>query len=237
VLVPPDSDAALVRRARAGDRTAFGDLYERHRRFVSGIVANYKLYDVQEDLIHDAFIKAMQGLPDAKPETEDNFKNWLARIAVNCCLDHVRKLSTKNEKSGGLPTEWDDDGLLSQAVTTRGVSDPAPTPEDHLLQAERLRLVNELLDTLPPDDAMAVRLQANGEDLRSISRRLMVPYGTIKPRMFRTRATLARAIVSDAERYGPLDAERADRSMKAKLSVYHPKRRAIGAPLSEGESP
>ena len=83
----PD-DAVLVRAACAGDRSAFGGLYDRYARMVHGILlARVPPADV-DDLVQDVFLRALPRLAhlrDAKL-----FGPWLAAITRNIANDHYR---------------------------------------------------------------------------------------------------------------------------------------------------
>lgn len=96
-MIPPrgaaseesEGDAALVRAAQAGDRQAFGRLYDRYARMVHGILlARVPPADV-DDLLHDVFLLALRqlhGLRDALL-----FGAWLAAIARNRARDYYRR--------------------------------------------------------------------------------------------------------------------------------------------------
>jgi RNA polymerase sigma-70 factor (ECF subfamily) len=78
-----------VRRAQAGDRTAFAalvDLYwERLRRWLYGLTGKEHF---AEDLTQEAFTRAWAALPRLTAELR--FQPWLFRIARNCLLDNRR---------------------------------------------------------------------------------------------------------------------------------------------------
>src|SRR5262245_22763971 len=79
---PPDmTDDELVAAARAGDESAFGRLFERHRRLVSRLA--YRFFprrDQVEEIIQESFIKAYFALGDYQGGGEKSFVSWLARI-------------------------------------------------------------------------------------------------------------------------------------------------------------
>jgi RNA polymerase sigma-70 factor, ECF subfamily len=81
--------ARLVTAAQAGDRPAFGELYAEFARTVHGILlARVPRLEV-EDLAHDVFVTAMQRIRSLRePEA---FAGWLATIARNCAIDHLRR--------------------------------------------------------------------------------------------------------------------------------------------------
>jgi RNA polymerase sigma-70 factor (ECF subfamily) len=79
----------LVRGAQQGDRTCFAELYVRYGRLVHGIlIARVARIDV-EDLVQDVFITAMERLPMLHNPLA--FGGWLATIARNRAVDHLRR--------------------------------------------------------------------------------------------------------------------------------------------------
>lgn len=85
---PPPDDAALVRRARTGDRAAFGALHARFSRLVHGLLLARVQPEIADDLVQDVFLVAMQRL---RTLTDDRaFGAWLCRIARNLAVDHHR---------------------------------------------------------------------------------------------------------------------------------------------------
>ena len=94
-------DAPLVESARAGDRAAFGKLYERYARMVHGIlVARVPLGDA-DDLVQDVFLMALRRLSSLRDATR--FGGWLAAIARNRAHDYHRHSVNAVEWSEGLP--------------------------------------------------------------------------------------------------------------------------------------
>jgi RNA polymerase sigma-70 factor, ECF subfamily len=94
VLVYPAAEvrleeAALVRAAQGGDRTAFGNLYEQYSRMVHGILLAHVSYTEAEDLVQDVFLRAMQQLSSLREPAA--FGGWLAAIARRLAVDLHRK--------------------------------------------------------------------------------------------------------------------------------------------------
>lgn len=90
--IPEAADSALAEQARAGNRAAFGSLYERYRRTVHGILLSHVSYTDAEDLMQAVFLKAIERLPDLR--NVDAFGGWLTAIARHLAADHHR--SRKN---------------------------------------------------------------------------------------------------------------------------------------------
>jgi RNA polymerase sigma-70 factor, ECF subfamily len=94
-------EAALVRAAQAGDRAAFGMLYEQFARMIHGIVLTHVSYSDADDLVQNVFIRAMKQLP-ALRETAA-FPGWLASIARHAAMDHNRRLRPVSVQLDRLP--------------------------------------------------------------------------------------------------------------------------------------
>lgn len=89
-LIELDSaEAAWALAAKAGDRAAFGRLYERYARMVHGILLAYVSFGEAEDLVQDVFLTAL-GRLDGLREAEA-VGGWLAAIARNAALEALRR--------------------------------------------------------------------------------------------------------------------------------------------------
>lgn len=88
-VLETDDDARLVRAARAGDRVAFGHLYDRYARVVHAVLlARIPLGDV-DDLVQDVFLRALPRLHTLRQP--ERFGAWLTAIARNCANDYHRR--------------------------------------------------------------------------------------------------------------------------------------------------
>jgi RNA polymerase sigma-70 factor (ECF subfamily) len=89
VPVTPSLEAELVAAAQAGDRAAYGRLYDRFAPMVHGVLlARVPRSDV-EDLVQDVFLQAMRRLGSLR--SAEAFGGWLATIARNRARDHWRR--------------------------------------------------------------------------------------------------------------------------------------------------
>ncbi|MBI3927833.1 MAG: sigma-70 family RNA polymerase sigma factor [Armatimonadetes bacterium] len=88
-----ETDHVLVARAKAGDRTAFEALVDRHARPIYGMI--YRMVRGQreeaEDLTQEVLLRAFQALPSFRGDSQ--FSTWLHRIAVNRTLNRLQKKS------------------------------------------------------------------------------------------------------------------------------------------------
>jgi RNA polymerase sigma-70 factor (ECF subfamily) len=114
VTEPFGSDAHLAAAARAGDRTAFGRLYERYARMVHGVLLAKVPRGEVDDLVQDVFIKALRRLSALREAA--SFPAWLAAIARNLANDYHRRSSPVQQFTDGAP----DDAMK------RGSASPQP---------------------------------------------------------------------------------------------------------------
>lgn len=91
-LIPaaaPSVEAQLVAAAQAGDRAAYGRLYDRFAPMVHGLLlARVPRGDV-DDLVQDVFLQAMRRLSSLR--SAEAFSGWIATIARNRARDHWRR--------------------------------------------------------------------------------------------------------------------------------------------------
>ena len=86
------TDAALVVAAKAGDASAFGELYERHRDAIYRFcLARTGTSHDAEDLTADVFVKALHSI-DRYQDRGLPFAAFLYRIARNAAIDRSRTL-------------------------------------------------------------------------------------------------------------------------------------------------
>jgi len=82
-------DQPLVRAAQAGDRAAFGQLYQRYARMVHGLLLARVPVSAAEDLVQDVFLQALPRLKSLRDTSR--FGAWLAAIARNRAMDFHRR--------------------------------------------------------------------------------------------------------------------------------------------------
>jgi RNA polymerase sigma-70 factor, ECF subfamily len=105
VFETQDQDAGLVSRYLAGDVTAFDEIMIRYERQIYRVCYRFvQNRDDAMDLAQDVFIKAFEHLSSFRRES--SLKTWLYRIAINHCINHVKKHSQEfvevNEYTGSI---------------------------------------------------------------------------------------------------------------------------------------
>jgi RNA polymerase sigma-70 factor (ECF subfamily) len=79
----------FVSAARAGDRAAFGRLYDRYARMVHGVLLAKVPIGEVDDLVQDVFLLALRRLSTLREPA--SFGAWLAAIARNRANDYHRR--------------------------------------------------------------------------------------------------------------------------------------------------
>ena len=89
-----------VALAKAGDRQAMHELYERNRSRIFNLAYRYvKNVPDAEDILQDTFVKAFTSLHKCQLNENSYFATWLYRIAVNCAMDHFRSRRRRDEQA------------------------------------------------------------------------------------------------------------------------------------------
>lgn len=92
----------LVRRAAAGETSAFAELVRRHQGKVRGLLLRLcGDRTLADDLAQEVFLRAYRGLWGF--EGRSSFGTWLYRISYNAYLNH----STRVRKWSSLPSAYD----------------------------------------------------------------------------------------------------------------------------------
>ena len=91
------SDDQLISRARAGDRQAFGELYQRHRRAAES-TAQWMLRSRSEvdDVVADAFAGVLEAMRNGNGP-RDNFRSYLLATVRNGCRSRWQRNSAATD--------------------------------------------------------------------------------------------------------------------------------------------
>ena len=112
------SVAELVHAAQAGDRNAFGELFERYRPAIVALAKRRVCNaDEAEELTQDVFVQAMQKLDQLRvPEA---FGGWLRRIVHRMAINRLTRSRTALADPETLESTCLADGLPDEIVQGR----------------------------------------------------------------------------------------------------------------------
>ncbi len=86
------NDSELVLAYKNGNEEAFRTLVERHKsRIYTAVYLIVKDQEIAEDLLQDAFVKAINTIQSGRYNEEGKFLPWILRIAHNLAIDYFRK--------------------------------------------------------------------------------------------------------------------------------------------------
>jgi RNA polymerase sigma-70 factor (ECF subfamily) len=174
--VKPEQE--LIREALDGDGQAYGILVQRFQdRLFNAMLHVVGSEEEAEDVVQDSFVQAYIKLDTFQGNSK--FFTWLYRIAFNNALSRQRK------KRGDLSIEQ------SREITGSDPEDRHESPDEPLLRAERVALVQRALQCLT-EQHRAILVLREMQDLSygEISEILGINIGTVRSRLSRARNQL-----------------------------------------------
>ena len=179
-------DHSLVSRCLGGDEAAWEELVRQHTRQVYGLCYRFtNSAQEAQDLTQEVFLRVFKTIKTFR-STEGSFGTWLARVTRNLLIDHYRR--TRQQR---VTDSIEDQLPVLEQVGTSG----AGRPDQALAGREASEILQAALQKLSPDLREAVILRDLQEmEYREIAQVLAIPEGTVKSRINRGRAELARLL-------------------------------------------
>lgn len=177
--------AELVRRAKAGDGTAWEDIVSAYSRRIFNLAYRFtSSVDAAEDLTQDVFIRIYRTLEQYDPKQGD-LANWLMRLARNLIIDDYRHRQRNPQNT--MADAVDDHSYHLRAAGT--------SAHREIERKELASQVQEGIDKLPEDLRTCVILRDIEEmAYQEIVDVLQIPEGTVKSRINRGRIELAKIL-------------------------------------------
>jgi len=177
-------DERAVSRFLAGDVLGFEQIVRHYSGMVFSLAARLVGPADAEDVVQETFLRAWHGL--GRFRGESSLKTWLYAIALNRArARHGRLARLKAVFTPGRTRENEAFASLDDAA------DPALSPEENAVRAERRRRLREAVRTLPEEFRAAVVLRdLEGLAYEEVADVLGVPIGTVRSRLARGRALL-----------------------------------------------
>ena len=150
------SSEDLMTRVVKGDDGAFEILVNRHQTSVLNLIYRFIGDRTQaRDLAQEVFLRIWQSAKGYEPKAK--FTTWMYRIATNLCLNELKSARRKKWVSFFGSREGAGDSM------EESLSDDAPSAEDLLLTRERNHHITDALQSLPPNQRMALVLKRYDE--------------------------------------------------------------------------
>lgn len=172
-----NKDKELLKKALAGDLSAFEELVSSNEKRIYNLCF-YMMKNQQDaqDMAQDALIKAWKNLK--KFHLKSTFSTWLYRIAVNTCLDELRKRKNKTLSVEDLSEK----GHTIQDEKSKNFDEVSALRQD----------IQTAMNCLASNEKLIIVLKdVQGYSYEEISLIISCPLGTVRSRLSRARKKLA----------------------------------------------
>src|SRR5580692_2438307 len=179
-------EGALVRRAQAGDETAFQEIVERYQSKVFSIIHGIvrQRNDV-EDIAQQVFTKIYFSMRNF--DFRSSLITWVYKITVNECFDYLRK---KKVRKLVYESDMSEDEVRrvensEPALDRGGRADSNLARRDYVLK---------LMDRVSEEEKNLLMLkEVEGYSVEELSGMLKMNENTVKVKLFRARQKLVKA--------------------------------------------
>lgn len=173
------SDYKLIRKYLGGDRSAFEELYSRHKSRLYSYI--HRLLGMEyrssvDDIYQQTWIKAINRFN--KYKDTGNFNSWMLRIAHNHFIDLCRKNKVSFSE---LPE----------------IVDLKDMPGEELIKTERDNELNECIEKLRPDMKSVVLLRQQNISFKDIAQIQNISINTALSRMSYALKSLKKMLSSE----------------------------------------
>ncbi|HNW68337.1 MAG TPA: sigma-70 family RNA polymerase sigma factor [Bacteroidales bacterium] len=178
-------DALLIKDAlENGNQRAYSELLRFYRDpLYFTLLKMMKNPSDAEDLTIEAFGKAFKNLEKYSPDFA--FSTWLFRIAVNNCIDYMRR---KNNS----PQCVDEDFVVFENNCDKRDIYAQFSQEEHYMEKERVRMMHLAVNQLRPKYKTLIELRYFQElSYEEISKELNISMNNVKIQLFRAKYMLS----------------------------------------------
>ncbi len=187
--------AEIVRRSMNGDSGAWAEMVRAHQKRVYGLCYRFTGNGADaEDLTQDVFLKIYTNL-GSFDAARGSLPVWITTMTRNLLVDNFRR--TRNQRAtSSLDEGWDQNEELRPRLSVLNrLADAGPSPHEAAARNELKKMVEKALMKVSADLREAVILRdLQDMDYKEIAQVLEIPEGTVKSRISRGRAELARLL-------------------------------------------
>lgn len=194
----------LIARCKAGDTTAFRELFAMHRTDVLRLVQRMLGTSSDlEDVVQEVFLQVHRSIKDFRGSAR--FTTWLYRLTVNVVLMHRRAARSRP--------------AFTDSLDAHDARDDRPPPDEQVARMARIRAFYRLLDRLSDKKRVVFVLhELEGLPPTEIAKIVAAPVLTVRTRLFYARRELAQLL-------------RDEPALAALADLFLPE--ALGSPISE----
>ena len=141
-----DSTSVLIDKSKAGDTAAFGEVFQRYRFRLSGLIDARMGSGVRrqlevDDILQETFTRAFESLDRFDWRGDASFIRWLGAIAENLILKYAKKQRR-----------------APKLCLNRDIPGSDTSPSTALRRDERFERLQTVLDELTPEQREVIRL-------------------------------------------------------------------------------
>jgi RNA polymerase sigma-70 factor (ECF subfamily) len=186
------SESDLIRQAVGGDRAALSHLLLMHhaglhRHVARRICGDLRRLVTADDVLHQTFVRAAQGIGRFEPRHEGAFRGWLTTIADNLIRD-AEKRKRRERRAWAQPGP---DPKSSWAALVEKIAGDGSSPSVRTQRRENSRRLRAALAVLPEDHREVIeRYYLQEQSLAEIAEAMGGSKGSIRAVCYRARKRL-----------------------------------------------
>jgi len=172
-----NKDQLYIDKVISGDLSAYTYLVDKHKDMAFSVALRIvRNYEDAEEIVQDAFVKAYQNMEAFRNKSK--FSTWLYRIVFNAAISRTRKKSLESTD-------------LDSFVIDNYSTDEIKENINKLDSNEQIKLVNKLIDKLPPLEYTLINLYYKEEcSIDEISEITGLTDSNVKVKLHRIRKKL-----------------------------------------------
>lgn len=192
------ADFQLAMDAAQGRDQAWNQIFRSYSPGISALIYQHGFAREQEDLLQDIFLLLCRKIESFRGDS--SLKTWIFRVTVNHLNNYRSRVHEKRKQE--LSESQLGSGNEEEPLSLDDFSaDEGPDPEQALERKLAEESVFSALATIPEDVRTAVVLRdLNEMSYQEIATILEIPEGTVKSRVARGRAALAKKLMTGGPR-------------------------------------
>ncbi len=197
-LTLQSEEAALIAELRAGSEEAFAWLIAHFHQPIYSLLAR-TVYDRADaaDLTQEVFVKVFRGVGSFHGES--SLRTWIYRIALREASNQRRWWIRHKQQEVAIDEDLTDGESGTPMRLKERLVDPAESPYDAVVHAEKRALVEAALKNVPePFRTTLILRDIEGFVYEEVAEIEGVSLGTVKSRLVRGRAYLKASLTAPA---------------------------------------